>query len=289
MKLTNRMNLPQPIVDAVKNDGYSSGDADASVTELLSPPRQAALKRAHAPSLVEDASERIYSLLGQLVHSLLERANKTGIAERRLSTTVEGWKISGGMDALYEHGLLQDYKFVTAYKFKDGKVPEEYEQQLNCYAQILRDNGEKVSALEIVGILRDWSKLEAQRDPEYPQAQVLVLEVPLWPEERAKKFLKERVILHKKARGVLPLCSADERWARPDTWAVMKPGAMRAERVYASKEEAEAHAAQKKGLTIDHRPGVSTRCQAYCVVSKHCAQYTAIREVAEEKIQAKVS
>lgn len=289
MKLTNKMNLPQPIVDAVRNDSYSSGDADASVTELLSPPRQAALKRAHREQITEDASERIYSLLGQMMHSLLERANKTGIAERRLSVTVEGWKVSGGMDALYDHGLLQDYKFVTAYKFKDGVAPIEYEQQLNIYAEILRQNGERVTALEIVGILRDWSKLEADRDPSYPQAQVVVVQVPLWSEDKAKAFLRERVILHKQARASLPLCTAEDRWARPDRWAVMKPGAARAERVYDSKDEAEGHVAQKKGLTIEHRPGENIRCQAYCSVSKFCTQYQAIREVAAAKYRSKAS
>src|SRR3954463_10849323 len=38
MKLTNRLGLPEPIVAAVANDGYSRGDADISVTSLLKPP-----------------------------------------------------------------------------------------------------------------------------------------------------------------------------------------------------------------------------------------------------------
>jgi histone H3/H4 len=283
VKITNKSNLPQAIFDAVRNDPYSSGDADASVTELLSPPRQAALKRANRERIEEDASDRIYSLLGQLIHTLLERANKTAIAERRLSITVEGWKVSGAMDALYEHGLLQDYKFVTAYKFKDGVAPEEYEQQMNIYAAILRANGERVTALEIVGILRDWSKLEAQRDPSYPQSQVVVMPVPLWPEEKATAFLRERVILHKQARASLPICTAAERWARPDRYAVMKPGAARADRVYDSKEEAEAHVAQKKGLIVEHRLGENIRCQAYCSVAKFCTQFEAITDVLKAK------
>lgn len=279
MKLTNRMNLPQPLVDAVRNDGYSKGDADISVTRLIGPPRIAVLEERHAEEVTEDASERIFSLLGQVVHGILERSNSTGVAERRLFIEVEGWRVSGGMDAHYEHGLLQDYKFVTSYKFKDGGVPTEYEQQLNCYAEMLRQNGHTVNQLQIVGILRDWSKLEARRDETYPQAQVIVRDVVLWPQEQAQKFIRDRVILHQQARVELPICKADERWAKPDTWAVMKPGATRASRVYDNEAEALAHAAQTSGLYVKHRPGESVRCQAYCRVARFCSQFAAIESV----------
>ena len=30
MKITNELGLPEPLVDAVKNDGYTKGDADFS-------------------------------------------------------------------------------------------------------------------------------------------------------------------------------------------------------------------------------------------------------------------
>lgn len=275
MKLTNRLNLPQPIVDAVRNDEYTKGDADISVTTLLKPARVVALERKHADAIEEDASERIFSLCGQVVHGILERADKTGIAERRLSVEVEGWRISGQMDR-YVDGLLQDYKFVTAYKFKDGGVPEEYEQQLNIYAEILRRNGHPVTRLQIVGILRDWSKMEARRDENYPQEQIVVRDVALWPEEQAAKFLRERVILHQQAQVDLPICKADERWAKPDTWAVIKQGAKRATRVYENEAEALAHAAQDSSLYVKFRPGESIRCAAYCRVARFCTQFAAI-------------
>lgn len=275
MKLTNRLNLPQPIVDAVKNDSYSKDGADYSITGLLRPPRIAALEQKHFNELEEDASDRIWSLMGQVVHGILERADKTGIAERRLSLEIEGIKISGQMDR-FTDGVLQDYKVVTVYKFKDGGVPKEYEEQLNCYAELLRQNGHPVTRLEIVGILRDWSKLESRRDETYPQTQIVVREVPLWPSEQAFKFLRERVILHKQAKGVLPLCTQEERWARPDTYAVIKQGAKRATRVYENEEEAIAHARQNSSLYVEKRPGENVRCQNYCSVSRFCAQFQAL-------------
>lgn len=276
MKLTNRLNLPGPLVEAVRNDGYTKGDADISVTELLSPPRQAALKRTHADRISEDASERIWSLVGQVVHGILERSNVDGVAERRLSVEVEGWTVSGGMDLYNQGGILSDYKFVTVYKFKGQVAPREYEEQLNLYAEILRRNQHPVTALQIVGILRDWSKLEAARDPEYPQTQVIVVPVPMWEPARAQKFLRERVILHKQARVQLPLCTAEDRWAKPDTFAVKKPGAKRASAVYEDECEAINHAKQTSGLFIEKRRGEQTRCRFYCVVSRFCEQFKAL-------------
>lgn len=275
MKLTNRLMLPQPLVDAVKNDGYTSGDADISVTSLLSPPRKVALEKAHKDELEEDASERIWSLLGQSIHTILERAATTGVAERRLSIMVEGWKVSGGMDyyAPDRQDLLQDYKCVTVWKFKGGGVPMEYEQQLNMYAEILRQNGHPIRKLQIVGILRDWSKMEAQRDPEYPQAQVVVRDVEVWPSAQAQAFIRERVLMHRAARYELPECTPEERWQKPDMYAVMKPGGKRAVKLHTSKADADAHAAEIKGAFVVKRPGESTRCKSYCSAAKFCSQY----------------
>lgn len=273
MKLTNRNNLPQPIVDAVKNDAYESGDADITVTQLLAPPRKVALEVEHKDEIEEDASERIWSLLGQSIHTILERAATDGIAERRLSIVVEGWKVSGGMDLFAKDGTLQDYKCVTVWKFKGDGVPMEYEQQLNMYAEILRQHGEKVTRLQIVGILRDWSKMEAQRDETYPQSQVVVRDVTMWPAEQAKAFIRERVLMHRGARFHLPKCSPEERWAKPDMYAVMKPGGKRAVKLHTSIVDAGKHAAEITGGTVVKRPGESTRCRSYCAAAKFCSQY----------------
>jgi len=273
VKLTNRLNLPQPLVSAVANDEYSRGDADISVTGLLKPPRIAALEILHADELTEDASDRIWSLFGQAMHTVLQRSNTSGIAERRLAIEVAGWKVSGSMDAYYDHGLLQDYKFVTVYKFKDGGVPEEYQAQLNIYAEILRQHGQQVKWLEIVGILRDWSKLEAARDPEYPQTQVIVRSVELWPSERVREVIEERVRLHQQARKGLPLCTIEERWEKPTKWAVMKKGASKSLKNHDTEEAARIHAAEV-GASVEKRPGEATRCKAYCPVARFCTQYT---------------
>jgi len=273
MKITNHANLPQAIVDAVTNDSYSKGDAHISVTGLLRPPRLAVLEKCHEDEITEDVSDRIWSLLGQSIHGILERANRIAIAERRLSMNVEGWIVSGSMD-LYEDdkGNLHDYKVTSVWKLIKGDFGE-WEDQLNLYSVILRHHGHKVEKLQVIAILRDWSKREAERDANYPQAQIVTINIPLWTEENAMKFMRERIILHKQAQVALPQCTPKDRWAQPDVYAVMKPGRKSAVKLYETMELAEAHAICEKGLYVIHRPGQSVRCKSYCRVAKFCTQY----------------
>lgn len=290
MKVTNRAELPQAIVDAVLNDAYSKGDANISVTGLLKPPRLVALEDQHENEIVEDASDRIWSLLGQAVHTILERANRKAIAERRLSIEIEGWKVSGGMDVYEEGGILLDYKTTSVWKLVKGDLIE-WEKQLNLYAVILRSQGHKVEKLQVIAILRDWSKMEADRDPLYPQAQVVNINIPLWDPDKAYKFMRERVILHQQAKLSLPECTPEDRWARPDVWAVMKVGRKTAVKLYSNENEAKAHVGFDKALSVVHRPGMSVRCKAYCSVSKFCSQYqkelATSERPAEEVIESK--
>lgn len=277
-KLTNKLGLPEPIVNAVRKDSYSKGSAHISITGLCSPARIRVLTKKHEAEIEEDVSERIWSLLGQVMHGILERAGdstqgKSAIYEKRWYTTVDGVNISGQLDAYYEKGLIQDYKLVSLYSVKDGPK-QDYVQQLNCYAYLLRQNGMVVNDLELVCILRDWSKRAAQNDPSIPQQQVVKLKVPVWSDKRAEDFVIERVRVHKEASKKLPECTAEERWATPDKWAVMpKLKAPRSLRNYADREDAEAHSAKVKGSFVEVRPGNNARCETYCSVSKWCTQF----------------
>jgi hypothetical protein len=277
-KITNRLQLPQPIVDAVAADSYSRGDADISVTSLIDPPRLVALREKHWNDITEDASDRIWSLMGQSMHAVLERASRTGISERRLFIIVEGWKVSGGMDhydaTVIENETLTDYKLTTVYKFKNGGYDPKFEQQLNIYAEMLRQHGESVNFLKIVGILRDWSRAKARQEEGYPERDVVIRDIPLWAPKKAQEFIRERVILHQQARLSLPQCTEEERWAKPAVYAVKKKGGKRADALFDSKAAAEAHASMRgPDYSIEFRPGQSTRCEDYCPVSEFCEQF----------------
>lgn len=189
MKITNNLGLPQALVAAVANDPYDSGKCDITVTRLISPPRKVALERLHAHEIREDVSERLFSLLGQAVHVILERAEVEAVTEGRLSIERQGWVISGQFDRLaLTDGVLTDYKVTSTYAAKDGGRLE-WEYQLNVLAMILREHGHQIKKLEVVAILRDWSKAMAARGGDYPQVQAMKFEVPLWSEERCECFV----------------------------------------------------------------------------------------------------
>jgi len=293
--ITNNKGFPLALVKAVENDSYSKGRADRSVTGLLSPPRQAALKDIHEDVLTEDVSERTFALYGQLVHLLLERSgeqDRNALTEERMFTEMIGWTISGQTDTITlteeENWVVSDYKFVTSYKFKrnySGELvmPAEYEQQLNMYAHLLRENGFKVDGLKIVAIYRDWSKMEAKRDKNYPQLGAETHDVKLWSEEDAKAFMEERVRLHQAAENDLPECNDEERWARPDKYALKTNAtSARARKLFDTEVDAVTWAYEnkmKKGWVVDHRPGVNIRCENYCLVSEYCEQFSALQKI----------
>ena len=301
--VTNNKGFPDALVKAVENDSYSKGRADRSVTGLLTPPRQAALKEAYGDQITEDVSERTFALYGQLVHLLLERAgehDRNALTEERMFTEVLGWTISGQTDTITlteeEGWAVSDYKFVTAYKFKreytgELLIPEEYEQQLNMYAYLLRENGFKVDGLKIVAIYRDWSKLEAKRDKNYPQSGAETHIVKLWSEPVVKAFIEERVRLHQQAMAGdmlggfseedLPECTDEERWAKPDKYALKTNAtSARARKLFDTEVEAVTWAYEKnfsEGWVVEHRKGANTRCENYCLVSEYCEQFRTLQ------------
>lgn len=279
MKLTNKLNLPEAILKAIESDSYSSGNSDISITGLLKPPRIVALERKFSGDLEEDASDSIWSLLGRSIHQILENAgNREDLQEVRLSMMALGWKVSGQFDSfVMKTKELIDYKITSAWSFKnhsEGKNVE-WVEQLNLYRLLLEKNGREVEKLKIVCILRDWSKMEARRDSRYPQSQIQILEIPLWSAEEAEQFLHHRVKLHQDARENLPLCTEEEQWSRPNKWAVCKPGAERATRVFDTQGDAEYFMAtnSKSKWEMKFRSGEKVRCESYCSVSEFCEQF----------------
>lgn len=194
MHITNNAELPAAIVNAVKNDPYNAGACDISVTRLIGPPQIRVLEREHADELTEDASDRIWSLIGQIGHGILERAALHDIAERRLFADIAGWRLSGQFDnlILFPDGTLQDYKFTSVWAVADGIKPE-WEAQLNILRWLLDQNGyPPVRRLHSVAILRDWSKGKAKQGQPYPPHQVKVLPVPLWTLDETCHYIIER-------------------------------------------------------------------------------------------------
>ncbi len=279
VRITNVANLPQSVVSAISNDPYVKV-GDVSVTSLAKSPRQYWLGLRHSHEVVEDATERIWSLFGQLGHGLFERANTDNhLSEERLTTPVNGWVLSGQPDLLSPDGVLDDFKFTSTWAVKDEKP--EWTQQLNTYGFLYTKYGFNVTALRIVAILRDWSKRRSQRENDYPPVGVVVREVPLWSIDKQWDYILSRVKLLQDTENTpdndLPHCTPEERWATPEVWAVKKKGAKRALRLFDIENMAALfindYEGDKEKLEIEHRPGENVKCQSYCSVQKFCNFY----------------
>jgi hypothetical protein len=99
-------------------------------------------------------------------------------------------------------------------------------------------------------------------------------------------YMQDRVMLHQEAQlawdtqEAVVECSDEERWTKPDTWAVMKKGAKRAVKVFDNNKDAVDHmlAMIPKSLLvgqyhIQERKGGRTRCENYCSVADFCTQW----------------
>ena len=129
--------------------------------------------------------------------------------------------------------------------------------------------------------MRDYQKSKAKHDPDYPQAPVVVLDVPLWPMEQVEAYIHHRLTAHANAQHVLPLCSAEERWERPAKYALVKEGNKRATSLHDTSESAAAALAAACGpkgaaYRIDTRPAEQIRCRDYCAAAPVCQQWAAL-------------
>jgi hypothetical protein len=275
MNLTNTYNLPDAILQAVRNDPYKGG-GDISVTKLIDAPQRRQLLSQYKASIVEDVSDRVWSLLGQAVHTILERANKSDIVEERLYAEVNGWQLSGQFDRIDLHGAtLDDYKVTGVYKVMGGDVTE-WTWQLNILRWLALKNGYQVDGLRIVAILRDWKKAELKRKPTYPIAPIVSIDIEVLSDEVIEEFIRTRVALHQKAKaGESVPCTDEERWYEGTKWALMKKGGKRAIRVYENKDDIESPVAE--GFYVEERKGSYRRCAEYCEVAAFCQQYQANR------------
>jgi hypothetical protein len=295
MKITNNFGMPQPFVDFAINDKYSKGKADISVTTLIDSPKIRLMKEKHDHEIEVDAVDMVWALFGTAVHSVLENSKQSEdiITEERLYSTISGWVLSGAVDRqeIEDNNItIVDYKVTSVWSVIYGKP--EWENQLNCYAYLVNDkhafSKSKVTNLKICAILRDWNRRDAERKPDYPQAPIVFVDIPLWDHEKSSKYIINRMALHQEAQilhdmhGDLGLCSDEDTWKKPDTWAVKKKGQKRALRVLDTEKDANEYIEwhnktddayiKKTNLEIEFRGGEYTRCGNYCSVADFCKQ-----------------
>lgn len=274
--ITNNNKIPVNFVKAVERDFHRGGDYSASM--LSHSVRQVHLEKRHKHEVIEDVTERIWSLLGTAMHKVLEMGeSENQLVEHYMSSKFGEVEFTGCSD-LYEGGVISDYKLTTVYSYiylKD-KI-EDFTCQLNSYSLLFQDHGYPVNKLQIVMVFRDWNKNQVKGN--YPDSPVKIIDIDLWSYDKSEGYIEGRINLFEKFKNVdsknLPFCTPIERWAKPPTFAVKKgEKAKRADRVFETIEEAQNHAKIKgQGFIVETRLGDMFKKCPYCSGRQFCNQY----------------
>ena len=288
MKITNKLGLPQPLVEAVTRE-YQYKDKQYSVTSLLKGTCQTILERRFHDEIEQDVADMIFLIFGSAVHSILEKAQETDdqLKESYLVVDVNDYKLSGIFD-LYDEQTktVTDYKTATVWKVIKNEW-EDYRKQLLMYAWMLKKIGFECNKGEIVAMLKDHSKTKAKVDSSYPPYPVHKVSFTFTENdfEDIKKYISDRfkeiAIAEETETESLQPCTNEERWYSGDKFAVMKKGRKTALRVVESEQEAKEYM-EWKGLDlsnhyIEERKGENKKCEEYCSVSQFCPFYKKLK------------
>jgi hypothetical protein len=280
------LGIPRPIIDHVY-----------SVTEFISPTRMIRLKRqCHKDgiALIEQPERKLKALLGTGFHMAMQKANEElqsrwcisddnnqkqpALIEQTVKAKFDKVTLVGHFD-LWKEGVLSDYKTTSVYAFLLGEKIE-WEQQLNLYRYCLKMGysglpQRETTSLVIKALLVDWKQNKCLLDSDYPPMPFIEKEIPIWSDGTILAFINSKV--EQLYSEKLPLCTSEEQWARPETWAVMKNDNKKASRVLETEEQAIAwcaeHEDKKNKLSIMKRIGLKVRCAEYCQVRDYCEQY----------------
>jgi len=282
MILTNEFNIPEIIVRAM-GESYAPQIGRVAVTALIDSPLIRYLKIKFWDQLTEDAGDRLWALLGQAAHTVIQRGRPHDArAEEYMKLPVNGMMVTGRSDIIIGKELI-DLKVTSVYSFLLGEK-DAWAKQLNVYNFMANYNGIKIESAKIYGILRDWSEMKQYGNDDYPPIPFFEQPIELWPLDKTQSYIEKRVELHKNVDAaivnneikLIPLfaCTDADRWEKPTTYAVMKKGNKRAERVLDTFDEAKQWMIDKskteKEFSVVTRPGSAVRCERFCVCSKVC-------------------
>lgn len=286
MNYTNELNLPQPFVEAVKSNHVYKPNR-YSVTEVLGGTCEAILKRRYDSDITDDVSQRVWSLFGTAVHKVLQEAEATDtqLQENWLSVPIRGtqYELSGIFD-LYDDSTktVTDWKTCATWKVIFGDF-EDWRKQTLMYCWMLRQLDIDARRGEIVAIMRDHNMRKAKTEKGYPKHPVYRIGWD-FTEEDFESIEHEiwwwfAEVSHEETveDDYLEPCSPEQRWHKPDKWAVKKKGRKTAVRVYESEKDARVRAMEENKKAdsndlyyVEFREGEDTKCDSYCPVSDFC-------------------
>lgn len=275
MRLTNKFNLPEPFVKVVEESIFDFTDNRYSATQLLNPTRLNVLYRRYHAELEADVSEFVAQILGTGVHKAFEQVDTNPDTEQRLEYKLtDTITISGKYDRV-ENYVLQDYKTAKVAKIMREEF-DDYKSQALIYAWLRAKNGLHTASAEFYIIMKDWSLMRAENDPNYPKVGIYVWKHKILPDDlvEIEKRITRRALhiaSHKNTPDdQLPMCNEKDRWYTGDKYAVYKNDGVRALKVFDSESDARKYIKDKDDLYIEKREGRNLRCEKYCEVRSVC-------------------
>lgn len=288
--ITNHLNLPKPFVDAATSD-YTPTEGRYSVTRVLGSQCEAVLLRRHGGELDGDVADYVWAIFGSAVHKVLEQSEETDeqLKENYVTVPIDDHYTLSGIFDLYDDstGTVTDYKTASVWKVKFGNFSD-WRRQTLYYCWMLRQIGfGNATRGQIVALIKDHNRRDAMRDRDYPQHPVFVIGWDFSEDdiaeagEELREWFRQVAVAETLPDSQLTPCTPEQRWAKPETWAVKRGNAKRALRVLDSKEKASAYIDAHSGpngsgnLWVEHRPGEDTKCEGYCDVRRWCPYYQA--------------
>lgn len=279
MKVTNNLHLPEAFVQAVSVERHNKVGC-YSATTLNKGVKEIILQERHWDEFTVDAADNVWAAFGTAFHAIMEKYEDGNFHEERFDIAVSNSRVTGIVDSYdMERGIINDWKTASVYKVMKGDFADWYRQGMT-YAWLLKQNGLDVRRCRFIACLKDHSKSKAKFDAAYPQSPVFVYEFEITPEElvaageRITAKVKAIEAVEKMADDEIEPCTAEERWADGDKYAVMKNGRKTAVRVFDTLVDAENCAGELgNSHYVEHRPAVSRKCADYCLCRDFCDFY----------------
>ena len=284
MIVSNRLNLPAAFVNAVSTTRHNEAGC-FSATTLNKGAKEIILTDRHFDEITVDAADSVWAVWGTAVHALLESQPDNNFHEESFKVPVSNSFVTGQVDSYdMENGVINDWKTASVWKvqFNDFK---DWRAQGLTYAWLLQQSGLEVKKCRFVALLKDHSKTKAKTDSSYPQSPVFIYEFDVTAadlEETAARILakvQEIESAYKLDDDAIEPCSAEERWADGEKWAVMKNGRKTAVKVFDNQLDADAMAGELgNSHYVEHRPAISRKCGDYCKCKEFCNFYKAMNK-----------
>ena len=284
MNVTNRLRLPEAFVKAVSTTRHNEAGC-FSATTLNKGAKEIILTDRHFDEIEVDAADSVWAVWGTAVHALLESQPDNNFHEEYFKVPVSNSFVTGQVDSYdMENGVINDWKTASVWKvqFNDFK---DWRAQGLTYAWLLQQSGLEVKKCRFVALLKDHSKTKAKTDSSYPQSPVFIYEFDVTAadmEETAARILakvQEIESAYKLDDDAIEPCSAEERWADGEKWAVMKNGRKTAVKVFDNQLDADAMAGELgNSHYVEHRPAISRKCGDYCKCKEFCNFYKAMNK-----------